>query len=491
MRRGAVTLYLCLLLAALLTLFAAAMFSARHAAGRVVLASAAEQGMYSLFSRFDRNLFDTYGILALDGGYGEETLRLGALKEEAEETITFLTGSEVSLTGPDNLMHLVPENSEVTGYILLTDQSGEYLKEQICRALVGKKTAAAVEEVRSRLNGQSSDWNSLDRESRSIDASGAEQEYRNLREQPGDSAELSSVQRIILSENEEETHPITSENPIEFILGLKNLGILQLVLPRDCSLAHGEMEADRVSERDLQQGMGVMEAADASLADRAVLLEYIMDSFEDFTEAGEAENAGLQYQVEYAIGGKDSDEENLKAVVNRLLAVREASNYLYLQTDSAKQQEIQAAAAGISALVGLPGAELIVAKMLQLSWAFGESILDIRELLEGGKIPLMKDASSWQLSLSMLTHIQEEVTEQHGSDHGLDYQWYLRLLLAEKGEEELTESIMDLLEHRIRQEEGRSGFRLDNCLVSMTVCFRAKQDGRFMLEAERNYNYKQ
>ena len=35
---------------------------------------------------------------------------------------------------------------------------------------------------------------------------------------------------------------------------------------------------------------------------------------------------GLSYQLEYAVAGKDTDMENLKSVVMRLLAVREAAN---------------------------------------------------------------------------------------------------------------------------------------------------------------------
>lgn len=503
MKKGSITVYLCLVLGVMISLFCAALFSARHAGARVVLASAAEQGMYSLFSRFDRTLFDTYGILALDGGYGSSELKLGALQKEAEKTVLFLTGASGDSSGPANLMHLSEEKGEVTGYTLLTDQNGAFMRKQIFRALTGKKAASAIQSVREKLSGYSADCRQLEQEAGSVDAAEIEKQYKNLQESQS-AADLSSYRTgkeetptavfCTLEDSagkQEETGEAIqteTENPVEFVQGLRKLGILQLVLPKDRTVSAGAIGSDRVSSRTLQQGMGIMRLEEADPGDKILLMEYLQEIFHDFTEAEEAVS-GLNYQVEYAIAGKDTDAENLQAVLNRLLALREASNYFYLLKDPIRQEEVQAAALSLCTLVGFPAAEPIAAEMLRLCWAYGESVLDLRELLQGGKIPLMKDAESWQLSLNMMTHLQEEVTEQHSSENGLDYQWYLRLLLATKQEETLTEAIMDLAEHQIRQQEGHEDFRLDNCLVSMTISFRARQEKLFLLEAERNYHY--
>ncbi len=506
MRKGSITLYLCLILLALLSLIGAALVSSRYAAGRVVLSSAAEQGMYSLFSRFDRTLFDEYGILALDGGYNSSELKLGSLKEEAEETVEFLTGGSDALIGPDNLMHLSCEKGEVTGYTLLTDNEGEFLKNQMARALTGKKTAAAVQKIRDQLTEYSPDWKKLEQEGDSMDTEGTEAAYDSLGAPAAEGeetaffflpevSEQSNIQAVLCAQEDPGSSSpggliqTESENPIEMIRGIQKLGILNLVLPKGTLVSAGTIESDRVSERTLQTGMGIIHENDSTVVDKVVLLEYLLDSFDDFTEAGEEETAGLKYQVEYAVGQKESDSENLIAVLNRLLIIREASNYLYLLQDPVKQQEVHSAAITVSSLLGLTVTEPVVAEMLRLCWAYGESILDLRELLEGGKIPLVKDAASWQLSLNMLGHLQEDLTEQHSSENGLNYQWYLRLLLAAEEEEDLTFSLMDLLEHSIRNEDGREDFRLDNCVVSMTIQFRARQENLFQLQAERSWSY--
>lgn len=501
MRKGSITLYLCLILGVLLSLICAGLFSARRAAGRVVLASAAEQGMYSLFSEYDRTLFDEFGILAIDGGYNNPRLKLGSLQDEAEDVVKFLTGSSGEIDGPSNLTKLSVERGEVTGYTLLTDGNGALFREQLLRALAGKKTVSAIQKIRDQFGSQSDIWRQLESFGVGIDADEIEQQYSDLQKPAETDGETMSYRgwntddpadAVLCDEvNRPETLPAAGENPIELIRGLKKLGIINLVLPKGRTVSQGRIEDDCVSRRSLQQGMGIIPEGQASFGDKVLLTEFLVDSFTDFTDAGETPSAGLQYQVEYAIGKRSTDAENLKYVLNRLLAIREISNYLYLMKDSGKQEEIHAAAAGISALIGFPVAEPVVAEMLRFCWSFGESVLDLRELLKGGKIPLLKDASSWQLSLGMLAHIQEELSEEHSSEKGLDYKWYLRMLLAAENDDTLTGMLMDLVEHKVRTTDGREGFRLDNCLVSMKIRFRAKQDAFFPMEAERSYNYVQ
>ena len=71
---------------------------------------------------------------------------------------------------------------------------------------------------------------------------------------------------------------------------------------------------------------------------------------------------------------------------------------VHLLTDTGKQAQVHQMALVIGSAVGLPFLESVISLALQAAWSFGESVLDIRCLLGGGKIPLVKDAGSWQLS---------------------------------------------------------------------------------------------
>ena len=65
--------------------------------------------------------------------------------------------------------------------------------------------------------------------------------------------------------------------------------------------------------------------------------EYLLKQFSDYRNQSESEV--LQYEMEYLIAGKDSDVANLAGVAERMLAIREVANYIYLKGDVYKRQE--------------------------------------------------------------------------------------------------------------------------------------------------------
>lgn len=61
-KNGSITVYMSLVFSVILTLIAGSLQSVRMAYARVLTASAAEQGLYSIFSRFDRKLLEEYEL---------------------------------------------------------------------------------------------------------------------------------------------------------------------------------------------------------------------------------------------------------------------------------------------------------------------------------------------------------------------------------------------------------------------------------------------
>lgn len=94
--------------------------------------------------------------------------------------------------------------------------------------------------------------------------------------------------------------------------------------------------------------------------------------------------------MEYLLEGKTSDQENLEAVLNKLLLIRMGLNFVYLQTDTAKQAEAGAMALALATAVALPMLEPVVKQVLLAAWAFGESVMDLRSLMSGKRVALVK-----------------------------------------------------------------------------------------------------
>ena len=129
---------------------------------------------------------------------------------------------------------------------------------------------------------------------------------------------------------------------------------------------------------------------------------------EDFSNGNRGDMAGagsLDYELEYILEGHASDRENMETVASKLLMVRFVPDYAYIQTDSEKKAEAEAAALTLCTVIGLPELSEGAAQGILLAWAYGEAIMDIRTLISGGKVPLVKNAEDWKLSLSGLMQL--------------------------------------------------------------------------------------
>lgn len=492
--RGSITVYLSLIFSVILTLIAGSLQSVRMAYARVLTAAAAEQGLYSVFSRFDRKLLEEYELFFLDGGCGTGVWQPGNLCQTAEETVSWVLGS-----GEGNRMlerfssALRLESSSITSYCLATDNDGEAFFRQVCAAMKQNLGVYGVQQLSEKIREQETVWEeqedqgssgSLEQSLKEYDQAVKEAEEIQKEEQASGTEQGNTEKKEVSADV-----PEGFVNPLEVIRRVREMGVLSLVLPSGASVSGTEVQTgELVSERTLQQGFQTVSTErTAGLVDKLLLDEYLLWKFPFYT--AEQENGGLQYQVEYAVAGKNSDQENLKSVAGQLLAAREAANLVHIFASPQKRSQVNAMAAAIASSLALPVASGILAAALAACWAFAESILDVRELLDGGKIALVKNDASWQLSLENLPKILDGLDSlRKSSDNGLDYPAYLRLLLLAKDPDVINRRAMDLVEYNMRNRMGVSGFCLDHCISSMGLRFQVTM-GRQKLEIERSYNY--
>ena len=131
------------------------------------------------------------------------------------------------------------------------------------------------------------------------------------------------------------------------------------------------------------------------------------------------------------------------------------------------------------ALVGFTGNPGIIelAKMgIVVAWAYAESILDLRTLLAGGKVALIKSAENWTLGLSNLSGAFSGTQKVKESEDGFSYEDYLQKMLYFETQEKLNYRAMDLIEKNVRVWSGNQNLRMDSMAQRMkvTVCYEAK-----------------
>ena len=192
--------------------------------------------------------------------------------------------------------------------------------------------------------------------------------------------------------------------------------------------------------------------------------------------------------MEYILFGRESDIENLKAAANRILLIREGLNFAYLLGDPAKKGAAQALAASLAAAILFPPAEPVIEAALLLCWAFAESIVDMRMLFQGQKVPAVKSSASWQTSLEGLTGLLGNWGEEKTGEEGIGYEDYLKILLLLQSREKMTIRAMDVVEMEIRNKDGKETFRLDCCIGALEAEAAVGSDIK-TYQINRSYGY--
>ncbi len=481
--KAAITPYLALTLTVLLSLILVCLHSARYACGRTVLAAGMDEGLFSLFSEYDRTLYHRYGLLFIDSGFGESTPDYGRMLEEVEEiteTVARPEGGILSLSGR-NLYDIRVKHRAVTGVVTATDGQYAPLKSQIY-TLMAKKTGVDV--LCAAYDCLTGDAGSVaaQEEGGSPDLDALQQEYAREKEEAREKGETLPANPA----SGQPAVPPDFKNPIDHISSLRKLGIYSFILPAGTALSGASLvKKDLLSARTKNEGFGIGFPYEEKFAQKYLFIEYLLDFFPCFLS--ERTEEGLQYQVEYAVAGKMTDTAGLKSVLNRLMLIREGFNFLFLNTDAARRAEAYDMALLISILLAIPGAVTLVAELLMLCWAYGESLLDMKALLAGKKIPLFKDKDTWQLSLTNLSSLAAD-EDAPGSGRGLTYRDYLRILLLLKPENQLLERIADLLEYNRRLLDKEPEFRLDNCVFVFEAELSGTVSGR-EFTIKRNFGY--
>ncbi|MDO5425803.1 MAG: DUF5702 domain-containing protein [Eubacteriales bacterium] len=466
--RGTITVFLSILSVLFLSLACTLVESARVQGARAKAAVVTDLGLFSVFGEYERGLLEDYDVFFLDGSYGTGTFQ----KELAEER--FQKYLEENLSAGESwylkgfqMFPMQLSDCEVENYALMTDDNGAVFYQQVVKNV---KETLGTEMVSRYLESR----NEVEKQEK------AGEEYQNSEsnnqaeltriEQEAKEAEEAAAQDgvvVIPDEGEEIQAPAVKVNPLDVIKKVKKMGILGLVLKDESQVSTKAVEkAQLPTGRTLNKGNLEMKKAETGLTAETIFQDYLVTHFP--CKTSEEREGALEYQVEYLLGGKSSDRENLKYVVNKLLLMREGANFVCAAADASMRRQAEVLAMSLAGATGIAALVPVVTTALLLAWAYGESLLDVRLLLAGGKVEVVKTAANWKLSLQNLGRILEVLTEcDQGGGQGLGYEEYLRLLLAGGSQEKYPMRALDLIEANLRLKEGTENFRSDNCVAKV------------------------
>ncbi len=528
MRRGSITVFMSLSMMLVMSLFftlAESVHQKLLSNEKILLAVRTTENMEAMYNKI---LWEQFHILGVDAGFGKDDGTVVRFQNKAEgylldairtEGIVFSRFQDVTL--------------EVSNYAFLADQDAAGFVQEAANQVKYLVTESLVEEWTSQYQQIASDRETTDSVDDLIEeGQQASEELKNSSE-TSSAKEASSVKGtsseagivgasagkrcgFLLTENTKEENTEDSneqetesnkyegeENPLEVIDSLMEDGILSIALPEGFEVSDQALTVEfgeRVSGRTLNTG-NATDVSDASVVEQILLEQYLIETFQSaIVDQG---REGLKYEMEYILCGKDSDRANLESTLLRILALREVENLIAIHSDAKKIAEADSYALAITTATATPILYEAVKYGIIAVWALIESVLDLRTLLSGGRIAIVKTPVEWTSELLNFSSYLGAGKKAKESEIGLAYNDYLRILMLFESKSNLAYRAMDICEIEIRGVEHYENFRMDHVLVKADMKYsfdaspifftfvpqlQGKYDG-YRMEAENVFSY--
>lgn len=466
--RGSVTIYLSISFTLLLSLIVYTIESC-HLDAMVARSEAVTYiSLDSLFGQYCLPLFEKFGLFCLNEQGLDLKSELTKYAEENCKPPAFL------LTNSHSFLRLNTENVDITKVEYITDTDGELFSEQICdyisylkmsdlaKALMDDASTEYPDAFKDDENGN------LDLSLDNIDTGGLIA-YANKIE--SSNSENSNADNEV-SREQSDTSNIdaeTFEDSISDSIGhiIKN-GLLSFIVNDPSKVSSNSVDKATLPSVTCQLSQDGVNAsygyykdhADATFK-KACVCEYVENTFGSYTNPDI--NSKLNYSMEYVIYGSDSDDVNFINCCLQLIALRTGLNLVHILTDKNKCNALEQIA---SITESLPIVRTIAKYTIMTIWATAEAILDIRDLVSGKSVPLIKTSDQWNLSLEGLKDFSKTTTSKNAGTTGLSYERYLQMLMLLQNNISVYYRTMDLIQMDICANYNED-FRLSKCVTSI------------------------
>ncbi len=422
-QKGSLTVMASLSLMIIASVLCVLLEAARQQGLKTSVIMAEQSAMESALSGYERTLFDEYNLMLYDLSFGGESFDLGRIEGE------LLIDSQKNMTSDYYCATVLGQ--QLTEYYLTTDDKGAafrkavidaekpYLAEDVYNAaknLLGKGKGL----YETGANAQ----NAMDAADGSIESARAERE--SLRE--------------LAKENDTTGPPEPNvHNPIDDVKKLKKKGILSLVLPEGKAASQKSVsKSELLSNRNVLSGNWTGETFTESSASDILCNAFLDSRLSCYGRENTGKVHALDYEREYIVGGKTSDVDNLKTVVNEIMLIRTGINFAKIHAKPEKVSEALSIATSLLAftVVGEAAAPAVAEGIIG-AWAYMDSVEDLKALMRGRKVD------------------------------SFSYEDYLNILVFLKSKETQNLKTMDIIEQNLRLLTENPLVKLDNMAVSV------------------------
>lgn len=465
-QRGSITLFMCMTIMMItslgFTLIETGRFYGLDAKASFVTSTVAD----NTFSVYIKPMWEQYGILGIDKAHGTDEKGDNFLRERILDFANMQTMGEV------DYFSLNPTEVEIDDYMLLTDNNGEpfiheaalYYKENLGSELISdigdkSKELSGYEGLNSNVDKMITDGDNALKNPDSVPKGESDKVY---------DVDVSKV-------TEEQKRK--GEHLVDDVSAFKSKGVLEQVIPSDKEVSSKTFDlANSVSHRNLEHGNS-RNPSKATTVDKVIFSVYLRDKFQYYGK--KLNHSGQEYEIEYIIAGKDNDTDNLKSIVSRLLAIREVANFIALYKDPIRNGEALELSVALAGITLNPAIIEIVHYALMAAWAYIEAVLDVRLLLDGGRIMPIKTSAEWTSDLYNIPACIDENFMAKNSEAGMSYEDYLLTFLVIEPSRDESMRALDMIETSMNALPYYENLKMDHLICDMNMTMNYEGDPMF------------
>ena len=196
------------------------------------------------------------------------------------------------------------------------------------------------------------------------------------------------------------------------------------------------------------------------ITNKGIFVKYIELYFNNYAKISEYGNddTALKYEMEYILNGNLNDKDNLTETIKKLVEVRNLSNGAYLITDGEKMQEITTLAETVATAIGMPFLTPVAQAVIIEAWALTEAVIDVRQLLNGEKVPIVKSSENWNSSIKNIGTFEDG----RKNNTGLTYTQYLQTMIMIQKTKDTVFRTMDLVQVNMQKRYNKD-FLISEC----------------------------
>ncbi len=429
-----------------------------------------DMAIESAFSEYNPYLWTNYKILAVDLGYGSDTVGPSIMEQKTMDYCNYNSNVDSGF----NFARLSCAGCQVKKYALLTDAKAAGVVTMGVKAAKDGMAAQVVDTIQGKVNSINN-----------VEKIGVVEKATTGKASLKEAKEANARAKAAAAEDDDpNTNPGDYPDPGEVEDNpLDAFDILESSFSK--SVLSTVTDVEKVSEKEASLeslpshrkiNVGNMDISDGnSLVDKALFIDYLMTNYEYFSHG--LGHDGLKYEIEYLIAGKDTDAKNLATVVEEIMLLREAANFITITSNPSMQAE----AAKIGAiLAGFTMNDVIIEAVkyaIIAAWAYAESTLDLRLLLSGGHVALIKNLDQWTSDVWHLSSVANINYKAKDCKVGLSYKEFLMSFLAVNQNSTLAIRSLDVMENALNTTDDYADVKVDNMLWAseMELSFSASE----------------